>query len=116
MSEFVSKCLVCQRVKFERKKSSCLLQPLPVPDWKWDSISIYFVVGLRGTQRRNDSIWFIVDRLTKVARFIPMRITWGAKHLADAYVREIVRLHGVPRTIVLDRDPKFLFTLRLMGK
>ena len=108
MSEFVFKCLVYQRVKFERKNSSGLLQPLPVPDWKWDSISMDFVVGLPRTQRRNDSIWVIVDRLTKVATFKPMRITWGAKQLVDAYVREIIRLHGVPRTIVSDRDPKFL--------
>ena len=108
VSDFVSKCLVCQRVKFERQKSSGLLQPLPVPDWKWDSISMDFVVGLPRTQRGNDVIWVIVDRLTKVARFVPMKNTWGAKQLADAYVREIVRLHGVPRTIVSDRDPKFL--------
>ena len=67
-----------------------------------------FVVGLPITQRGNDTIWVIVDRLTKVARFLPMKGTWSVKQLADAYVREIIRLHGVPRTIVSNRDPKFL--------
>ena len=108
VSDFVSKCLVFQRVKFERQKSSGLLQLLPVPDWKWDSISMDFIVGLPRTRRGNDAIWVIVDRLTKVARFVLMKNTWGANHLEVAYVREIVRLHGVPRIIVSDRDPKFL--------
>lgn len=111
VADFVSKCLVCQKVKFERQKSSGLLQPLSVPDWKWDSISMDFVVGLPRTQRGNDAIWVIVDRLTKVARFLPMKNTWGAQQLADAYVRDIVRLHGVPRSIVSDRDTKFLSRL-----
>ena len=66
-----------------------------------------FIVGLLRTQQGNDAIWVIVDRLTKVVRFLPMKNTWGANHLAGAYVREIIRLHGVPRTIVSDRDPKF---------
>ncbi|XP_057545960.1 uncharacterized protein LOC130824954 [Amaranthus tricolor] len=67
-----------------------------------------FVVGLPRRHRRNNIIWVIVDRLTKVARFLPMKETWSVKQLADAYVREIIRLHGVPRNIVSDRDPKVL--------
>ena len=62
VSEFLSKCLVCQRVKFERQKSSGLLQPLPVADWKWDSISIDFLIGPPRTQQGNNVIWVIVDR------------------------------------------------------
>ena len=57
----------------------------------------------------SDAIWVIVDRLTKVARFMPMKNTWGAKQLADVYVREIVRIHGVPRTTVSDRDQKSFY-------
>ena len=67
-----------------------------------------FVVGLLRTQRGNDVIQVIIDRLTKVARFIPIKNTQGAKQLADAYVKKIVRVHGVPRTIVSYREPKFL--------
>ncbi|XP_057248326.1 uncharacterized protein LOC130590277 [Beta vulgaris subsp. vulgaris] len=108
ISQFVARCLICQKVKFERKKMLGLLQPLPVPEWKWDSISMDFVSRLPKSRRGNDSIWVVVDRLTKTARFIPMGVTWSKKQLADAYIREIVRLHGVPTTIISDRDTRFL--------
>lgn len=108
VGDFIARCLVCQKVKFDRQRTPGELQPLPVPEWKWDSVSMDFVVGLPRSKRGNDSIWVIVDRLTKTARFIPVKKTWGAKQLAEAYVREIIRLHGVPKTIVSDRDAKFM--------
>ena len=67
-----------------------------------------FVVGLLRSRRGNDCIWVIVDRLTKTSRFIAVKTTWSVKQLAEIYVREIVKLHGVPRTIIFDRDSKFL--------
>ena len=67
-----------------------------------------FVVGLPRTRKGFDSIWVVVDRLTKVSRFIPMKETWSMKQLADAYVKESVRLHGIPKSIISDRDPRHL--------
>ena len=69
--------------------------------------TIDFIVGLPRTQQGSDAIWVVVDRLTKSAHFIPMRVSESVEHLADLYIRDIVRLHGVPGTIVSDRDPRF---------
>ena len=84
------------------------LQSLEIPTGKWDFISMDFVVGLPLTSNGRNQIWVVVDRLTKTARFIPIRDTWGASKLAEVYMKEIVRYHGVPTSIVSDRDAKFL--------
>lgn len=107
VAEYVASCLTCQKAKVEHQKPAGLLQPLSVPQWKWESISMDFVVALPKTQRKFDSIWVIVDRLTKSAHFIPVRTNYNVAKLAEIYVGEIVRLHGVPSSIVSDRDPKF---------
>ena len=103
--EYVSKCLTCQQVKAEHQVPSCLLNPIMVPQWKWDNIVVVFMSGLPLTQRKPDFVWVIVDRLTKSAHFIPVRIDYSMDRLEELYVDEIVRLHGVPLSIVLDRDP-----------
>ena len=107
ISEFVSKCLICQQVKAEHQVPSGLLQPITIPEWKWDSITMDFVTGLPLTPKKKDAIWVIVDRLTKSAHFIPIRIDYSLDRLAELYVAEIVRLHGVPKSIISDRDPRF---------
>ena len=107
VTEYVSKCLMCQQVKAEHQVGSGLLNPIPVPQWKWDNISMDFVSGLPLMQRKHDSVWVIVDRFTNSAHFIPVRIDYSMDRLAELYVDEIVRLHGVPLSIVLDRDPRF---------
>lgn len=107
IAEYNSKCLVCQQVKAEHQRPSGLLQSLPIPEWKWENIAMDFVTGLPKTSRGNDAIWVIVDRLTKSAHFIAMKVSYPPEKLADIYVEEIVRLHGVPITIVSDRDPRF---------
>ncbi|XP_073223383.1 uncharacterized protein [Cicer arietinum] len=112
-AEYVASCLTCQKAKVEHQKPVGLLQSLDVPVWKWDSISMDFVVALPKTQKKFDSIWVIIDRLTKSAHFIPVRTTYNVSKLAEIYVAEIVRLHGIPSSIVSDRDPKF--TSRLWG-
>ena len=104
---YVSECAVCQQVKIEHQRPGGLLQPLDIPIWKWDSISMDFAVGLPSTQGGYDSIWVIVDRLTKSAHFLAVKTTYKASHLARLFIAEIVRLHGVPSSIVSDRDPKF---------
>ena len=94
-------------MKVEYQKPAGKIQPLPIPVWKWDNITIDFVIGLPKTQRQHDAIWVIVDRLTKFAHFLPVSNDDLLDKLAQLYVEEIVRLHGVPILIVLDRDPKF---------
>nr|GFC27675.1 retrotransposon protein, putative, Ty3-gypsy subclass [Tanacetum cinerariifolium] len=102
---FVSKCLICQQVKIEHQRASGLLQPLDIPVWKWDKISMDFVTGLPRTKRRHDVIWVVVDRLTKSAHFLPIRNDYSVSRLAEIFQQEIVRLHGTPSAIVSDRDP-----------
>ncbi|GJV53917.1 putative nucleotidyltransferase, ribonuclease H [Tanacetum coccineum] len=84
-----------------------LLQPLEIPVWKWDEISMDFVTGLPRTQRKHDAIWVVVDRLTKSAHFLPIRKDYPVSKLAEMFQQEIVRLHGTPSAIVSDRDPRF---------
>jgi len=107
VNEFVLVCLVYQKAKIEHQKPSGKLQPLEIPEWKWDNISMDFVVGLPRTPKGLNSIWVIVDRLTKSTHFIPINIRYSLKRLTSLYVNEIVRLHGVPSSIVFDRDPRF---------
>ncbi|WJX34639.1 hypothetical protein P8452_22736 [Trifolium repens] len=78
IAEFVSRCLVCQQVKVEHQKPGGLLQPLEVPEWKWEHITMDFVGALPRNQKGQDSIWVIVDRLTKSAHFIPVKSTYKA--------------------------------------
>jgi hypothetical protein len=107
IAQYVARCDICQRTKAEHQKPAGLLQPLPIPEWKWEEIGMDFVTGLPRTQKGNDSIWVIIDRLTKVAHFIPVKTTFGGDTLARIYLKEIVRLHGIPRKIVSDRGTQF---------
>nr|GFC61566.1 retrotransposable element Tf2 [Tanacetum cinerariifolium] len=105
---FVSRCLICQQVKIEHQRASGLLQPLDIPVWKWDKISMDFVTELPRTRRRHDAIWVVLDRLTKSAYFLPIRKDYSVSKLAETFQQEIVRLHGTPVAIVSDRDPRFM--------
>ena len=107
IAEWVSKCYTCERVKAEHQRPAGLLQPLPIPDWKWDEIGMDFITGLPRTQSVYDSIWVVVDRLTKVAHFIPVKTTYTSAQLAKIYMSKIVCLHGVPRKVVSDRGTQF---------
>ncbi|KAL4018270.1 hypothetical protein IC575_021861 [Cucumis melo] len=107
VAEFVSRCLVCQQVKAPRQKPAGLLQPLSIPEWKWENVSMDFITGLPRTLRGFTMIWVVVDRLTKSAHFVPGKSTYTASKWAQLYMSEIVRLHGVPVSIVSDRDARF---------
>ena len=107
IANFVSKCLSCQQIKVEHRHPAGLMQSLPIPEWKWEHITMDFVVGLPRTQQGNDTVWVIVDRLTKSAHFIPIKISHNLNKLAELYVKEVVRLHGIPASIISDRDPRF---------
>ena len=107
VAEYVSKCLTCQQVKAEHQRPSGLLQPLPIPQWKWEHIIMDFVVGLPRSQQNHDSIWVIVDRLTKSAHFIAYNMTYSVERLSQLYIQQIVRLYGVPISIISDCDSRF---------
>uniref|UniRef100_A0A2C9W6D4 RNA-directed DNA polymerase n=1 Tax=Manihot esculenta TaxID=3983 RepID=A0A2C9W6D4_MANES len=110
VAQFVSACEVCQKVKLEHQKPAGMLNPLSIPEWKWENIVMDFVVGLPAVFNRLDSIWVIVDRLMKSAHFIPVRSNYSVDKLAQVYLEEIVRLHGVPVSIVADRGPHAMGT------
>jgi hypothetical protein len=103
----VAMCDVCQRVKAEHQRPAGLLHPLKIPEWKWEEIGMDFIVGLPRTSAGYDSIWVIVDRLTKVAHYIPVKTTYSGAKLAELYMARIVCLHGVPKKIVSDRGSQF---------
>ncbi|GKD08127.1 putative reverse transcriptase domain-containing protein [Tanacetum coccineum] len=107
IATYVSKCLMCLRVKAEHQKPYGLLVQHEIPQWKWDNITMDFVTKLLRTQSGNDIIWVIVDRLTKSAHFLPMRETDPMDKLARLYLKEVVTRHGIPVSIIYDRDPRF---------
>ncbi|GJS42398.1 hypothetical protein Tco_0567441 [Tanacetum coccineum] len=104
---YVSKCLTCAKVKAEHQKPSGLLVQLEIPEWKWDKITMDFVTKLPKTANGYDTIWVIVDRLTKSAHLLPMRETDPMEKLMKLYMKEVVTRHGVPVSIISDRDGRF---------
>ncbi|TYK03199.1 pol protein [Cucumis melo var. makuwa] len=107
VADFVSKCLVCQQVKAPRQRPAGLLQPLSVPGWKWESVSMDFVTGLPRTLKGYTVIWVVVERLTKSVHFVIGKSTYTASKWGQLYLTKIVKLHGVPVSIVSDRDAGF---------
>jgi transposase InsO family protein len=103
----VAMCDVCQRVMAKHQRPTRLLHPLKILEWKWEEIGMDFITGLPRTSKRYDSIWVIVDRLAKVAHFIPVKTTYKVSQLAELYIARTVSLHGVPKKIVLDRGSQF---------
>ncbi|GJT81665.1 putative reverse transcriptase domain-containing protein [Tanacetum coccineum] len=107
IAEYVGKCLTCSRVKAECQKPSGLLIQPKIPTWKWERITMDFVTKLPKTSSGHDTIWVIIDRLTKSAHFIPTRETYSMETLTRLYIKEIVSRHGVPISIISDRDSHF---------
>lgn len=107
--EYCQSCTKCQRAKAVNKKLQGLLKPLPIPTRRWESISMDFVTGLPPSgKERFDAILVIVDRLTKRCHLIPTHKKVTARETAELVLRDIVRLHGVPGSIVSDRDTRFV--------
>ncbi|GKB90395.1 putative reverse transcriptase domain-containing protein [Tanacetum coccineum] len=107
IATYVSKCLTCLKVKAEHQKPSGLLVQPEIPQWKWDNITMDFVTKLPRTSSGYDTIWVIVDRLTKSAHFLPMRENEPMDKLARLYMKEVVTRHGIPVSIICDRDRRF---------
>ncbi|GJZ68205.1 putative reverse transcriptase domain-containing protein [Tanacetum coccineum] len=107
ITTYVSKCLTCAKVKAEHQRPSGLLVQLDIPEWKWEKITMDFITKLPKMAAGFDSIWVIVDRLTKSAHFLPMRETNSTEKLTRLYMKEIVARHGIPVSIISDRDSHF---------
>ena len=107
MAEYISRCMKCQQVKVEHQHPAGLLHPLPVPEWKWEVISMDFITGLLMTWRQHDSIMVVVDKLTKAAHFIPVKSTHKTDDIANIFMKDIFKLHGLPKAIISNRDVKF---------
>ncbi|GKD46390.1 putative reverse transcriptase domain-containing protein, partial [Tanacetum coccineum] len=104
IATYVSKCLTCAKVKAEHQKPSGLLVQLEILEWKWEKITMDFVTKLPKTANGYDTIWVIVDRLMKSAHFLPMRENDPMERLMKLYMKEVVTRHGVPVSIISDRD------------
>jgi hypothetical protein len=105
IAAYVARCDNCCRVKVVHLRPARLFQPLSVLGWKWEEVSMDFIVGLPPTHKNFNSIWVIVDHLTKSAHFNPVRTDYKPSDYAELYFSQTVRLHGVPRIIVLDTGP-----------
>jgi hypothetical protein len=105
---YIVECDMCRRVKVNHMRLAGLLQPLSILVWKWEDISMDFIVGLPLTGRKFNSIWVIIDQLTKSAHFIPVHTFYRAEKYVELYASRILCLHGVPKTIISDRGPQFV--------
>eukprot|EP00253_Pinus_taeda_P014522 PITA_14522 len=110
VTEYLARCLECQQIKVEHLHPAGLLQPLPIPEWKWETISMDFITGFPRTKKNNDSIMVVVDKLTKATHFIPVQSTYKVVQIAHIFMQNVFKLHGLPKVIIYDRDVKFTST------
>ncbi|GJX28927.1 putative nucleotidyltransferase, ribonuclease H [Tanacetum coccineum] len=107
IATYVSKCMTCTKVKAEHQRPSGLLVQPDIPEWKWEKITMDFITKLPKTAAGFDSIWVIVDRLTKSAHFLPIKETDSTEKLMRLYMKDIVARHGIPMSIISNRDSHF---------
>jgi hypothetical protein len=107
-ARYVSECDTCQKVNANYMKPAVLLQPLSILEWKWNNISMDFIVGLPLTACKFDLIWVIIDRLSKSTHFIPVHTNYNVQNYAEVYIAHVLCLHGVSKTIISDRGSQFV--------
>jgi hypothetical protein len=107
-THYVSKCDTCQKVKADYMKFGGLLQRLSISEWKWDDISMDFIMGLPLTACKFDSIWVIVDRLSKSVHFIPIHTNYNVQKYVGIYIARVLCLHGVSKMIISNRGSQFI--------
>ncbi|WMV44978.1 hypothetical protein MTR67_038363 [Solanum verrucosum] len=107
IAEFVVKCPNCQQVKVEHQRPNGMTQNIELPKWKWEMINMDFITGLPRSRRQHDSIWVVVDRMTKSAHFLRIKTTYTTEVYAKLYLQEMFRLHGVSISIISDKGAQF---------
>jgi hypothetical protein len=105
--DYIARCMECQKVKAKHRNPTGLLQPLPIPKKKWEVITMDFIIGLPRTNKKHDLIMVVVDKLAKVAHFVPAKTMHTTVNIGEIFMKGIARLHGIPRKIVSKRDTKF---------
>jgi hypothetical protein len=105
--DYIAQCMECQKVKVDHRHPAGLLQPLPIPEKKWEVITMDFITGLPRTNKQHYSIMVVADKLTKATHFVHVKTTHTTANIAEIFMKEIARLCGIPRTIVSDTDTKF---------
>jgi hypothetical protein len=105
--DYISRCMECQRVKDKHRDRMCFLHSLPIPGKKWEVVTIDFITKSPRTIRQHDSTMVVVDKLTKASHFFLVKMTHATTNIAEIYMREISRMHEIPKAIVSDRDTKF---------
>jgi hypothetical protein len=105
--DFIVICLECHKVKVEYIHSTGLLQPFPIPEWKWEVVTMDFVTKLPNTAKQHDYIMVVMDKTAKASHFVSVKSTHKETDIVEIYMCEITKLHGVPKTIVSDRDSNF---------
>jgi hypothetical protein len=105
--DYLDICLECQKVKAKHRHLARLLQPLPIPEWKWETISMDFITVFPKSTKKNDTIMVVVDKLRKVSHFIPVKSTCKEIGISNIFMKEIFRVHGMPKEIISDIDTKF---------
>jgi hypothetical protein len=108
VARYVSECDTYRKVKADYIKPGGLLQPLSIPEWKWDNISMDFIMGIPTMAHKFDLIWVIVDRLSKSAHFIPVNTNYRVQKYVEIYIAHVLCLHGVPKMIISDRGSQFV--------
>ena len=103
----MARCFTCQQVKGIRRHPASLLQPIPIPKWKWETITMEFITGLPRTRKQNDSIMVVVDKLSKEAHFISIKSTYKYVNIADIIMNEIFISLGIAKVVIIDRNAKF---------
>ena len=107
VQDYIKGCEVCQKIKVETLAPAGLLQPLPIPCQVWDDITLDFIEDLPVSQGK-DTIMVVVNGLSKSAHFLTLSHSFTAKIVVEKFVEGIIKLHGMPRSIVSDRDPIFI--------
>ncbi|CAI7851950.1 unnamed protein product [Closterium sp. NIES-54] len=107
VQKFVTSCDTCQQMKSSKQNKAGLLQPLPVPEQPWQVVSLDFITGLPPTNAGHDAILVVIDKFSKMGHFIPTHTTTRTEETAQLFLKHIISQHGIPKTLISDRDPKF---------
>ena len=107
VAQYITQCDTCQCIKIKHQRPGGLLQPLGIPKWKWDHVTMDFMTNLPQSPKGNNAIWVIIDQLIKSTHFLPIKMGQQIHALAQLYIEEIVQLHRIPASVVSDRDPRF---------